>query len=142
MESTYSSCGIFMKFWKNCKKILKKFKRNWEENFKWFQENFGNIIGKNSNSKLMLLILWRNFKKLFWNNSSEIRENYKETLEKFWKHIGCISPKLKKNILMETLWNFRGNLRKNLRNIVGKLQIILEKNWKGTPKKFWKYFGR
>ncbi len=35
-----------MKFWENYKKILNKFKKNWEENFKWFQENFENIIVK------------------------------------------------------------------------------------------------
>ncbi len=43
---------------------------------------------------------------------------------------------------METLWNFQGNFWKNLRKIVRKLQIILEKNSSGTPKKFWKYLGR
>ncbi len=35
-----------MKFWENCKKIFKKFKKNQEENFKLFQENYGNIIDK------------------------------------------------------------------------------------------------
>ncbi len=45
LESTRrSSWGILMKLEEYCKKILKKFEKNWEENFKWFQENYGNIM--------------------------------------------------------------------------------------------------
>ncbi len=65
-----SSWSILMKFWESYKKLLKKIKRNWKENFKWFQKNYGNIMGKNwSNSKL-ILILWRNFRKISRNNFS------------------------------------------------------------------------
>ncbi len=47
LESTRrSSSGILMTFWENWKKILKKFKRYWAENFKLLQEIYGNIIGK------------------------------------------------------------------------------------------------
>ncbi len=39
---------------------------------------------------------------------------------------------------MKTLWNCHCTFRKNLRKSVQKLQIILEKNCRGTPKKFWR----
>ncbi len=66
-----------MKFLENCQKILKKLKRNWKENCKWYQENYENIIGKN----------WSN-KKFFWNNSVKLGKNYEkilENLEKMWE---------------------------------------------------------
>ncbi len=76
-------------------KILKKFKKNWEESFELFQENDGNIIGKNwSNSKLVLLPLCRNFKKFFWNNFSEIRKKIRKDLKKTSKNVGNTSHKL------------------------------------------------
>ncbi len=47
---------------------------------------------------------------------------YEEILKKL---VGNTSPKLKKNILMETLWNFQGNFWRILRKIVQELQLIL-----------------
>ncbi len=141
LESTRkSSWGVLMKFWENCNKILKKFKRNWEENSKWFQENYGNIIGKNwGNLKLMLLILWKNFRKFFWNNFSEIEKKPQRNIRKTLKQYGKHFAQTFKNIFMETLLNFQSNSWKNLRKIVWKLQINLEENCRETPKKFWKY---
>ncbi len=56
-------------------------KKNYEENFKWFQENYGNTIGKSSsNSNLILLILWKNFVKFFWNNFNEIGKKVRRNL--------------------------------------------------------------
>ncbi len=62
LESTrLSSWGILMKFWENCKKILKKLNKNWEENFKWLQENYGKIIDKNlCRYSILMLKLWKN----------------------------------------------------------------------------------
>ncbi len=46
-----------------------------------------------------------------------------------------------KNILMKTLCNFQSKFWKNIRKIVRKLQIILEKNHTEISKKFWNYLG-
>ncbi len=129
-----------MKFWENWKKILKKFKRNWEENLNWFLEKNGNIIGKNrSNSKLMLTTLCRNFWKFFWSNFSEIQKNYEEI--KIIKNIENTSHKLLKNILMKILWNFQDDFWKNLRRTTETSNNFIEKLQR-TPEKFWKYLGR
>ncbi len=57
-----------------------------------------------------------------------------ENLERIYEKLGTY---LKRNIFMKILPNFYDNFWKNLRKIVRKLQIILEKNCRGT----WKNFG-
>ncbi len=42
---------------------------------------------------------------------------------------------------MEILRNFQGDFWKNLQ-LITETQIILQKNCRGTAKKFWKYLGR
>ncbi len=78
---------------------MKKFKRNWEEESRWFQENYGNIIGKN----------WSNFNWWCWYYE-EILESFseiilvklgkasEEILEKLWKNIENATHKILKNI--------------------------------------------
>ncbi len=125
-------------FWWNFREIARKFWRNWEENFKWFQENYGNFTEKNwSNLKLMFLILRRNFRRFIWNNFSKIG-NHEKTLKKYREHFAD----LKKNILMETSWTFLGNCCQDLPKILRKLQIISAKNCGRTSKKFWKSLER
>ncbi len=68
---------------------LKKFKRNWEQNFKLFHENSGNIIGK-----IDVIRNWgfrhsEEILEFFWNNFSEIgkkvRRNHWKIVKKYKK---------------------------------------------------------
>ncbi len=57
LESTcISSWSILKKFLGKLQENFEEIKWKREESFKWFQENYENILGKNrSNSKLMLM---------------------------------------------------------------------------------------
>ncbi len=56
----------------------------------------------------------KNFRKFFWNNFSEIGKKCKKKSNKnFWKSIGNTSHKIEKiYILIESLWNFQGNMKR------------------------------
>ncbi len=133
-------------------KIYKNFnsQHHHKESFKfqvWLQENYGNISGKNwSDAKLMLLILWRNFRKLFWNNFNEIgkklRRNLKKTLKEYRKNFLQIKQKK----------HFDGNFRKFLKELTNNctetsnnsrknLWYLFYYYCRGILKKFWKYWG-
>ncbi len=74
-----------MKFWENCEKFLKKFKRNWQENFNWFQENDGNIIGK---TEVIRNWCWQYYDGILKSFSEVISVKSKklEILKKYRKH--------------------------------------------------------
>ncbi len=130
-----------MKFLENCKKILKKFKRNWEENFNWFQENNGNFIEKNwSNLKLIQTISWRNFRKFFWNNFSEIQKTTKKSNKNYEKIWETLCTNFYKSFWWKFCEIFKVTFRRTCKEL-WKYQIILKKNCRGTLKKFWEYLG-
>ncbi len=86
LESTRrSSWSTLMTFWENCKKILKKFKRNRGENFKDAMKIIETLLGETEigNSKLILLI-WGNFN--FSDIGKKLRRNLRKTLKKYRKH--------------------------------------------------------
>ncbi len=64
--------GILMKFWRNCKKILKILKRNWGENFKLCE---------------ILVNFWKNSQKIVRKLQITLEKYCKRTLKKFWKYL-------------------------------------------------------
>ncbi len=132
-----------MKFRENCKKIWTKFKRNWEKNFKRFQKNYRNIIRKNlNNSKLMLLIIWKNFTMFFWNNFREIgkklRRNIRKILKKYRKHF---TQTWKNPILIETLEFSRQYLKELMKNFTETSDSFREKLQRNPLKIFGNIWG-
>ncbi len=113
---------------------MKKFKRNREENCKWIQEDYGNIIGKNwSNLKLML----------YYNELLKSFSNISVKFGKNWKNIGNTSYKVLKHleenceILKANFWktlrdcrvtsnNFREKLLRNLEEVLDAFEALLK----------------
>ncbi len=91
-----SSRSILIKFWENFEKILKKFKKNWEENFECFQESYmKTLLGKIEEIRNWCFWYYgeilENFSEII---SAKFGKSYEEILKNLWKNIGNTSHKL------------------------------------------------
>ncbi len=118
-----SSRGILMKFWGKCKKILKKFRRNWEENFKWFQANYGNIIN------IEVIRIWCRYKEIvMWSEKRQIRKT------RYWENTTSSNLVKKYQFLI-----FNGNIDSSASNILTQIQVSSENSMSNYSEKCDRY---
>ncbi len=95
------------------------------------------LLGKNwSNSKLVMM-LWQNFRKFFWNNFNETGKNYKEILEKLLKNKGNILHKLLRRHFDGNFVKFSKQFSKELTKDSNNFREKLQTN----PEKILEIFG-
>ncbi len=113
-----SSRVILMKFWENCQKILKKMKKNWEENYK----NKSGKLWKHYWEKYLSIRGWRRwYLEEILDSSSEIistklrklRRNPRKISKQYRKYF----PQCFKKTDCWKLRSYQDNFRKNLRKI-------------------------